>query len=293
MSSTVESGLDPRLNAFRPDLADIALKGRVSAKRFVPGQPLRVAAAHASVRREPTPSARLETEALHGERVKVFETTADGWVWAQLETDGYVGWISRADLSELGSEPTHRVSVPRTLVFAGPDIKSAVLTGLPLGAAVTVTDKASDRNAEYALIAPRGAIVMQHLLPLGDYRKDWVATAERLIGAPYLWGGKTLLGIDCSGLVQTALTNAGVRSPRDSDMQEKALGKPLSLANGLPPLRRGDFVFWKGHVGMMLDADRLLHANAHHMTVTVEPLDAAVERIRKGLGPVTGIRRIS
>jgi cell wall-associated NlpC family hydrolase len=293
MSATFESGLDPRLNAFRPDLADIALKGKVSAKRFVPGQPLRVAAAQTSVRREPATSARLETEALHGERVKVFETTADGWVWAQLETDGYVGWILRADLAESGPEPTHRVSVPRTLVFAEPDIKSEVLAGLPLNAAVTAIDKASDRNAEYALIAPRGAIVTQHLLPLGEYQKDWVATAERLLGAPYLWGGKTLLGIDCSGLVQVALAGAGVRSPRDSDMQEKALGKPLSIASGLPPLRRGDLAFWKGHVGMMLDADRLLHANAHHMIVTIEPLAAAVERIRKALGPVTGIRRIS
>ena len=284
--------LDPRLHAFRPELADIALKGRVSAKRFVPGQELRVAGAQASVRREPSEAARLETEALRGELVKVFETTADGWVWAQLETDRYVGWIPRSELSESGPEPTHRISVPRTLVFAKPDIKSGALFGLPLGAAVAVVGNAADHNAEYALVTPHGAIVTQHLCPIDEHEADWVAVVERFLGAPYLWGGKTMLGIDCSGVVQVSLASAGIASPRDSDMQEQTLGKSLPLDAGLPQLRRGDLLFWKGHVGTMLDADRLLHANAHHMAVTIEPVVAAVERILRRLGPLTAVRRI-
>ena len=284
--------LDLRLHAFRPELADIGLKGRVSAKRFVPGQALRVVAAQASVRREPSEAARVQTEALHGELIKVFETTADGWVWAQLATDRYVGWILRSELSEPGPEPTHRICVPRTLVFAKPDIKSGVLFGLPLGAAVAVVGNAADHNADYALVTPHGAIVTQHLRPIGEREADWVAVAERFLGAPYLWGGKTMLGIDCSGLAQVSLASAGIACPRDSDMQEAALGESLPLDARLPQLRRGDLLFWKGHVGMMLDADRLLHANALHMAVTVEPVVAAVERILRRLGPLTAVRRI-
>jgi cell wall-associated NlpC family hydrolase len=133
---------------------------------------------------------------------------------------------------------------------------------------------------------------MQHLLPLGEYQKDWVAVAERFLGAPYLWGGKTLLGIDCSGLVQVSLASAGIASPRDSDMQEAALGEAVPLDAGLPQLRRGDLLFWKAHVGMMLDAEKLLHANAHHMAVTIEPVAATIERILRRLGPLTAVRRI-
>lgn len=283
--------LDPRLNAFRPELADIALKGRVSAKRFVPGQELRVEVSQASVRRAPSTSARLETEALHGELVKVFETTADGWVWAQLETDRYVGWIRRSNLAAGGPEPTHRVSVPRTLVFVAPDIKSEVLSGLPRGATVAITGTAEDRNAEYALIAPRGAIVTQHLRPLGEHQTDWVGVAESFLGAPYLWGGKTMLGIDCSGLVQVSLAAAGIASPRDSDMQEAALGEALHIDAGLPPLQRGDLVFWKGHVAIMTDERTLVHANGHTMLVSREGLTEAIDRIGYLYGGPTGFRR--
>jgi cell wall-associated NlpC family hydrolase len=183
------------------------------------------------------------------------------------------------------------VTTLRTLVFAEPDIKSPLLFGLPLGAGVTVVDEAEDRNARYALLASGGAVVVQHLAPLGSFERDWTAVAERLLGVPYLWGGKTSLGIDCSGLVQVALAACGIGCPRDTDMQAEAAGAPLPLDAGIENLRRGDLVFWTGHVGIMRNETILLHANAHHMQVASEPLLEAAERFAgRGL-TVTGLRR--
>ncbi len=287
------STLDPRLNAYRPELADLALKGQIAAARFVAGEDYRVVAPQAPVRRAPSDRAALDTEALLGETVRVFETNSEGWSWVQLAADRYVGWMPRATLAALGPRPTHRVSALRTFAFSEPDIKSVPLAALPLGAAVAVVGTAEDSNARYALIDPEGAVVAQHLAPLGATEPDWTAVAERFVGTPYLWGGKTVLGIDCSGLVQVALRTCGITAPRDTDMQEVDLGAALPLADDLPPLQRGDLVFWRGHVGFMRDADDLLHANAHQMAVTSEPLAAALERMaRRGYRP-TAVRRLS
>lgn len=285
--------LDPRRSAFRPELADAALKGRVAAQRFVAGEVLAVSAARAPLRRQPADAAALDTEALCGERVRCFETTPDGWAWVQLSDDRYVGWMPRKALSPPEAEPTHRVQALSTLLFAAPDIKSPLLANLPLGAKVAVIGEAQDHNARYALIAPRGAIVTQHLAPLGDDEADWTAVAERFIGTPYLWGGKTSHGIDCSGLVQIALQSCGFAAPRDSDMQEAELGTTVPLTSGLPRLRRGDLVFWAGHLGLMRDAETLLHANAYHMAVAVEPLRAAIARLSAKGSEITAIRRLS
>jgi cell wall-associated NlpC family hydrolase len=286
------AALDPRLNAVRPDIADIALAGRVEAPRLAAGEPFRVVAPHAGLRQAPTPAARLATEALFGEGLAVFDITADGWCWAQLSEDRYVGWIRREAVAAAGAEPTHVVTAIRTIVFAEPDIKSPAVATLPRGALVAATDSAEDRNARYALVPGLGAVVEQHLGPRGEIAADFVAVAERFLGAPYLWGGKTNLGIDCSGLVQVALQAAGVAAPRDSDMQEAAVGAPLPL-DPFPRLERGDLVFWRGHVGIMRDAGSLLHANAHYMQVAAEPLAHAVRRIGERNGPVTGVRRIA
>jgi cell wall-associated NlpC family hydrolase len=280
--------LDRRLNAFRPDLADIRLKGRVEADAFVEGRLERVLVSSAALRREPRPDAAQETEALFGEDVLVFDVDEEGFAWVQLARDGYVGWIASAALGAAGGEPTHRVGVPRTLLFPGPDIKMPPLMGLPMGARICARGDAEDRNARYVLAAPAGAVVSQHIRLIDHAAADFVGVAERFVGVPYLWGGKTTLGIDCSGLVQVALGMAGINAPRDTDMQERGLGSGLPVG---APLRRGDLVFWKGHVGIMLDADCLLHANAHHMMTVAEPLADTVARAEARGSGITGIRR--
>lgn len=284
--------LDQRVNAVRPEVADLALRGRVDAERFMAGEEYEVTAARAPVMRGPATDALMLTEALRGEIVAVFDQTADGWAWVQLAADRYVGWTPLEHLSHSASESTHKVSAFTTLLFAGPDIKTPVLQNLPLGAKLRVVGEEQDRNASYAMISGGGAVVTQHIAPLDAVERDWVAVAERFMGIPYLWGGKTSLGIDCSGLIQVALGACGIVAPRDTDMQQATLGTPLSPGAGLPPLKRGDLVFWRGHAGFMADAETLLHANAHHMAVATEPLRGAIARLeQKGL-PVATIRRI-
>ncbi len=289
--------LDKRLNAFRADLADARLEGHVEAERFVEGRPGRIVQPVAPVRRRPAGDAMLDTEALFGEPVSVFETDDEGWSWVQLTGDGYVGYVPSAaiDLTKTSADaeaidvPTHKVVAPRTLVFPGPDIKLAPLHDLPMGALVTRIGEGADHNARYARLASGGAVVEQHLSPLEAVAPDFVGVAERFLGVPYLWGGKSALGIDCSGLVQIACVMAGIAAPRDADVQERTLGTRIA---GIEALQRGDLVFWKGHLGIMLDGTRLLHANAHHMMTAIEPVSEAIERIAAKGSPVTSVRRM-
>ena len=277
---------DPRLTPARPDLADIRLKGVVAAERYVEGEAARVVLPSAPLRRAPRPDAGLDTEAVMGDAVTVYETR-DGFAWIQFARDGYVGYLPAEALGPADPAPTHRVAALRTFVYPAPDLKRPHLAHLSLGAAFA----AAAREGEYWRLAPGGFVFAGHAVALGTAEPDFAATAERLVGTPYLWGGRTSLGLDCSGLVQLCLQNAGRPCPRDADQQERALGTPLPP--GLDGLQRGDLVFWKGHVGLMLDADRLIHANGHHMAVAVEPLREAVERIaEKSFGAVTSIRRL-
>ena len=277
---------DRRLTPARPDLADERFRGVIAAERYVAGVPARVAAPSAPLRRRPGPDAPLDTEALMGEAVRVFEER-DGYAWVQLLGDSYVGYLPASALAGETPEPTHRVCALRTFVYPGADLKLPPTAFLSLGAAVAASG-ASERG--YVPLASGGFVWAAHLAPLGTREPDWVATAERCVGTPYLWGGKSTLGIDCSGLVQLSLAASNVAAPRDSDQQEASLGEELRAGS---PLRRGDLVFWKGHVGIMLDAERLLHANGYHMTVAAEPLAAAVARIEaSGGGAVTRLRRL-
>jgi len=286
------TALDPRIHAIRPDLADIRLKGRVEAERFVAGEPFAVIAPTAGLYRHPAPDALLASELLYGEPVQVFETTGEGWSWVQSEIDAYVGWVGRDALSPDMAEPTHIVSTPRTFVFSGPDIKSSPLAILPLGARIALSGRAEDANARYGRIQPAGAIVMQHLRPIAEPLPDFVAIAESLAGTPYLWGGRSAFGIDCSGLIQLALGLSGIRAPRDTDMQQGELGQALDFGQSLPALRRGDLVFWKGHAGIMRDGETLLHANAHHMAVASEKVTQTIARLEKAGLAVTAIKRL-
>lgn len=280
--------LDRRVNAFRDDLADERLRGQVAAPRFSRGQDRCVVEGVVELHRRPGEAEAVDSVALFGERVKVFEEL-EGWCWVQLEQDGYVGYL-RGDALAVPVAPrsTHRVAVLSTLLFSEPDIKAARPLGLPRNAALSPCGHVG----RFCELASGGFVIADHISPIENAAGDFVAIAAQFAGTPYLWGGKSHLGIDCSGLVQTSLQAVGIACPRDSDMQEREVGEP---AGSWPPadLRRADLIFWPGHVAIALDSETILHANAHHMCCVSEPVSEAVARIAgTPSGYPTTIRRI-
>ncbi len=274
--------LDNRLHAYRPDLADVKLRGRTDAKKFVEGVTMEVVVPVAAIHREASSTSMQSTQALFGEKLTAFEIT-DSWIWCQLERDSYVGYIAKSSVSNDLTKPTHRVSVPSTFLYPVPDIKSQTPVNLPMNARLQIL--ASEEK--FSRLSNGNYVFAKHVRPLEEFESDFVNVAEKFLDVPYYWGGKTAQGLDCSGLVQTSLEVCGISSPRDTDMQETQLGQNL-LINDLDGLRRGDLVFWKGHVGIMLDQKILLHANGYHMMTVKEPLAEAVARIAD---PITSIRR--
>ncbi len=222
---------DPRLTPARPDLAAAQLRGQIAAEDYVEGHAMHVCVGTADLRHAPAPDAPLDTQALFGEDVMLYEDH-EGWGWVQLARDGYVGYMSMAALAEGRRKPTHRVTVNRSFVYPGPDLKFSVRDALPLGAVVRVRAT----KGGFAQIDDAAFVFSGHLLPSGERSQDFVAVAERLLHAPYLWGGKTSLGIDCSGLVQISLAAAGFDAPRDTDLQEQALGLPIAIDTDLAAL---------------------------------------------------------
>jgi len=279
--------LDRRLNAFRPDLADERLKGKVEASRFVSGVPAVIVAPVADVHSAPDPSAGIDTQFLHGDDVLVFERR-DSWAWIQGERDGYVGYVPEAALGAIGPMPTHVLAVPRSFVYPEPELKTPPHAAHSMGARFSVDGEVEKRGTRYALLASGGAVIAKHLRPIGEVTADYVSVTEKFLNTPYLWGGASGFGIDCSGLVQLSMFMAGHKTPRDTDMQAERIGSPLNPEDGL---KRGDLVFWRGHVAIMTDTETILHANGYTMTVSQEPLAEAISRIEPLYGKPTGFRR--
>ena len=275
---------DRRVTPARPDLAASHLKGRVDAPRFADGEKTSVQVGRASLRVRPAQDAAQDSELLFGETFTVYDRSRD-WAWGQAAGDLYVGYVRESDLAPHFAAEA-RVSALLAPVFPAPDLKTRVRDLLPMGAAVSVLVKGGD----YVKIGEDALLHRRHLTP--ESQKDLVTVAERFLGAPYVWGGKSFAGLDCSGLIQVALQAVGKAAPRDTDMMEQALGENIMRGDAAPKMRRGDLVFWKGHMGVMLDGTRLLHANAFHMTVAIEPLAEAVARIEKTAGPVTSVKRL-
>lgn len=274
---------DPRISPWRPDLAHAGLEGEVAALAYVEPVRMQVNAAVLSIRARPEADARQDDQLVFGETFDLIEE-ADGWGWGQARRDGYVGYVDMAGLSQPVLTPTHRVSALRTYAYAEPSAKSQPVMLISLNALVT----AEAEDGAFVRIARAGYVARAHLSALDRFETDAVAVAERFIGAPYQWGGRESLGLDCSGLVQQALYACGLGCPRDSDMQARALGRTVE---GQP--RRGDLIFWDGHVALMRDADHVIHADGHNLAVTVEPLAAVTARFAaEGQAGPKAIRRL-
>jgi cell wall-associated NlpC family hydrolase len=293
MSDFQPAPFDRRRHPVRSDLAAEHYRGRVEAAAFASGTGMRVVADSVALRPAPDPNRSIDTEALHGESFTAYEMRDDGWAWGQLESDGYVGYLPLKALAPASLPPTYRVSALRSFRYPDAELKSPPLGLLSMGARVRVTGREMTRGLEFALLDDGSAMVARHLAPLAHVEPDWVSIAEMFLGSPYLWGGRTSLGLDCSALIQLAAAAGGLDVPRDADMQEAEAGEALDISSGLPELRRGDLVFWKGHVGIMRDPETLLHANGYTMTVASEPLAPAVARIaRNEWGAVSAARRL-
>ncbi len=288
MTFTLPPGLDRRLTPARADLAAAHLKGQVESARFVEGRPMRTDLPLVPLAPSRLMNAARDSELLLGEEVTVYDEDG-GFAYVQSDRDGYVGYALAGAFRPRRRPATHRVGVARTHLYPGPSIKLPPIWPIHRNSLLTIERETS----EFAVTDTGGHVIAAHLAPIDRVEPDFVAVAETYLGTPYLWAGRTSFGIDCSGLVQTALEACGIAVPRDTDMQEKAVGAPVPYSGDPAALARGDLVFWKGHVGIVSGPDELLHANGHHMMVVKEPLSGAIARIRdKSYGEVTSVRRL-
>lgn len=279
--------LDPRLHAFRPDLADESLRDRVRADRFVAASSRQVRRGNLFLHQAPETNSGIASELLFGETVRVFETR-NGWAWLRNDTDGYVGYAQSAGLDEIIHAATHTVAALRTWLYPDPDLKSPPSEILSMNSRICV-----DRtDGQYSGLAGGGWVWSGHLARLDSFESDHAAVAMRFLGTPYLWGGRTSIGLDCSGLVQMALARCGKTVPRDSDMQETTAGEAVPFTGDYAVLRHGDQVIWPGHCGFWLDENRFIHANATDMMVSIGRLEQIAGHIEKVQGdPIRAVRR--
>ncbi|WP_309089927.1 C40 family peptidase [Phenylobacterium sp.] len=271
---------DARVTLSRDGIAARWLEGVEPAEVYLDPTPMSCAVPAAGIHRAPDAASEQMDQLLFGERFEVLEEDG-GFVLGQARRDGYVGYVSKAALGLLAPEPTHRVAAIRTYAFEGPSIKARALGPFSLNSLVTV----EAQEGRLAKIAGSGWITFDHLVPVGVFEDDPAAVALRFVGAPYLWGGRESIGLDCSGLVQQALFACGLACPRDTDQQQE-LGREITAEE----FGRGDLVFWKGHVAMGVGEGRIVHANATHMLTVVEPLTETIAR--PAYGAPTGYRRV-
>ncbi len=284
------TGLDPRRYPVRPDLAADSLRGRVTAARFAEPVPHRCRRGRTSLHAAPDAGAMKTSELLYGESFAVYDRCRR-WAWGQCGTDGYVGYVRLHALraAEPSPTPTHRVAVPWTWLTDAPALKHPPRDALGFGTLLAVAGTVNG----YAALADGGWVFAGHLRPADQVDTDPVAVAERFVGVPYLWGGRSSHGVDCSGLVQMVLAACGVAAPRDSDMMAAELGTLVSQTGQDVALRRGDIVFFPGHVALMADAETVIHATAFTQSVCKEPLAAVAERADPSRGRgVTAVRRL-
>jgi hypothetical protein len=287
MTQNSDDNFDKRITPFKDGVTDQDHEGLIRARSYVAGEILSCYDATAPILSAPEHGAEQWDQLLLGERFKVIERKHD-FYWGQALRDGYVGYVPVSAFRRDWYLPTHYVATLRTYVFAAANLKSSILAALSLNALV----KVSRFENGFAYINDMGWVFANHLSDFERFADDFVAVAESYINAPYQWGGRESIGLDCSGLLQQALYASGYGCPRDSDMQAK-LGIALEVGPDLKGLVRGDLVFWKGHVAIMVDAEHIIHANAHHMKVAIEPLREAVSRIDAcGSGWPTAFRRL-
>jgi cell wall-associated NlpC family hydrolase len=286
MTEQTATKLDPRRNVVREDLAAESLKDKVKAQRYAPGELRQIVGSIAPVRIVPRFDAPLLTQALYGELATIYEISK-GWAWVQLENDGYVGYMPADNISAIIEEPTHWVAATGTFVYPAPDLKRPPITRLSFSAKLTIIG----REGRFAELSRGGFVFIGHLKPFEEKAKDFVTLAENLNGTPYLWGGRSDVGIDCSALVQLSMQAMGLTCPRDTDMQEREVGEKLP-DNEIKQLERGDLIFWRGHVGIAQSASHVVHSSGHQMQVVSETIASAVERIAATHGNITSIKRI-
>lgn len=273
----------------------MAVYGQLAAHSYVVPAPSACRVPVTAVRRAPDAQSEQMSQLLLGETFHLLEI-GETWAWGYCGHDRYVGYVEADSLSsafERAPAPTHRVCAPQGLIFSGPSIKTALRLNVPLGARLALADHDEKFLAvtEYDGLSSGGFIHRRHVRPLGEHEADPASVAESLLGTPYLWGGRTRAGIDCSGLVQAALMACGIACPRDSD-QQQVLGRAVAQTEW-DRLQRGDIVFFPGHVGIMADANRLIHANAYWMSTVIEPLVDVVARLTPDTQtPVLCVRRL-
>lgn len=282
---------DARIVPARPDLAAAHLRGSIEAPRYAEGRDHAVQSGSTALRGEPDCSSPQLTELMYGEILTVYEDRG-GWLWGQSALDGYVGYAERAAFRPARAVASHMVRALFAHLYLEPKAKSITTALLPMTARLALgSDSDCGRYAQ--LTGGNDWIFKSHVRSLAAPERDPTAVAERFFGAPYLWGGKTAGGIDCSGLIQISLAACGLAIPRDSDQQLAACKAGLAREVARKNARRGDIAFFPGHVGIMVDIDTLLHANATHMAVTVDPLQTVIERIaREQARPFSGLFRL-